>query len=210
MIKSMTNYSPEGFRVTDRARLDAFLTETGFGVALTVGENGVVQHSWLPFLLSSDRQFLEGHVARSNPLWRTWVETSKVSVLFQGPHAYVSPRWYETTPQVPTWNYAVARVEGSVDLVDERAEGLGLIRRLVEHYEGTGANAWQFEADSEFAQRLFAGIVCFRIRIDHIEGVFKMSQNKAPADRAGAIRGLSESGTWNDLACAEFMKREPG
>ena len=210
MTRSKINYSPEAFRVTDRARLEAFLNETGFGMVLSVGERGVVQHSAIPLLLSSDHQFLEGHVARSNPHWRAWTESVKVSVLFQGPHAYVSPRWYVSQPQVPTWNYAVVRVEGTVALVEDRAEGLEFIRRLVARYEGTGDKAWAFDAESDFGRGLFAGIVCFRIRIDHIEGVFKMSQNKAPADRAGAIHGLIESGSWNDLACAEFMKRDSG
>ncbi len=53
---------------------------------------------------------LTGHWARPNPQWRD-IESQRVLFMFQGPHAYISPRWYaDTTKQVPTWNYVAAHV----------------------------------------------------------------------------------------------------
>src|SRR5687767_11744063 len=104
-------YVPDHFREPDIAALHALIREHSFGTLVSVLE-GTPFATHMPFLLDSDRGpwgTLAGHVARANPHWRAFVESSggikESLVLFTGPHAYISPSWYEAPIAVPTWNY---------------------------------------------------------------------------------------------------------
>jgi transcriptional regulator len=45
-------------------------------------------------------------------------------VSFVGPHAYISPTWYGTPNQVPTWNYVSIEARGRVQLLETPAQRL--------------------------------------------------------------------------------------
>src|SRR3546814_11682458 len=53
-----------------------------------------------------------GHMARQNPQWRGFADGGEALIVFHGPHAYVSPTWYERQPAVPTWNYPTVHASG--------------------------------------------------------------------------------------------------
>ncbi len=201
-------YAPQAFRVRDRERLQAFVAQYGFGLLLSDEESNGQHSTWLPFLLSRDGEFLEGHLALANPQWRSWRGNAKVSVHFLGPHAYVSPNAYPPGPSVPTWNYAAVRVDGQITVVEEDASRLEIVSRLVEANERWQPQAWEFEQSSEFSQGLLKAIVCFRIRIESICGSFKMSQNKAPETRDRVAEYLRQSGGLPERSCASFMEDE--
>src|SRR5690349_5446526 len=97
-------YVPAPFAVTDIVRLHDFIERNSFGLLVSQVE-GRPFASHLPFLL--DRKAcangtLVGHVARANPQWKEAQGQSALAV-FSGPHAYVSPTWYEAEQVVPTW-----------------------------------------------------------------------------------------------------------
>ncbi len=111
--------------------LHAFMQEYNFA-ALVTQQDGELLASHLPFLLDAQRGpygTLMAHMARANPQWRTLAGTAEVLVIFQGPHTYVSPSWYEddVALSVPTWNYTVAfeiqitRLEGKFKLSQNRS-----------------------------------------------------------------------------------------
>ena len=54
---------------------------------------------------------IDMHMAKNNPQWKEFFD-DEVMVVFSGPHAYVSPRWYEDEERVPTWNYAAVHAYG--------------------------------------------------------------------------------------------------
>lgn len=199
-------YSPDHFRVEDRERLDAFIEQHGFGVLLSNSNQGELRSSWLPLMLSNDRLSLEGHLARANPQWRDWTSSSSASVLFLGPHAYISPTAYSAQMSVPTWNYATVRVEGKIDIVEESGAAVEIVSNLVAKHEHDRDPKWEFDSDSEFSKGLLKAIVCFRLRIESIYGSFKMSQNKPQGDRESVIESLRQTGSLSDQDCAVFME----
>lgn len=200
-------YTPKHFRVTDRNDLVAFIGRYGFGVLLSSNDQGRCQNSWLPLVLNTDETMLEGHIARANPQWRGWTKKTSVSVLFLGPHAYISPTAYGEGANVPTWNYATVRVDGAIEIVDDPGEGVAIVSRLVEQNERDRSPQWTFDADSEFSQGLLKAIVCFRIRIESMHGSFKMNQNKPESVQDRVIDYLSQQhGGLSDQACAAFMR----
>jgi transcriptional regulator len=102
-------YIPRAFREDDSSKLHTFMREYNFATFITL-HDGVPFATHLPFLLDAERGpngTLLAHMARANPQWQVFKSSQEVLVIFQGPHAYISPSWYEVELSVPTWNYAV-------------------------------------------------------------------------------------------------------
>lgn len=186
-------YVPAHFRVEDRAACHDLIAAHDFGLLVTTGADGAPFATHLPFLLQREEgQFgtLYAHMARANPQWRDFGE-AQVLAVFAGPHAYVSPSWYESAPNVPTWNYAAVHAYGRPEILDA-AQTTALLVALGAKHEG--ASGWRVEALPEaFRAGLQKGIVAFRVPIARLEGKWKMSQNKSNADRLGAAARLEAS-----------------
>src|SRR5262245_46723934 len=116
-------YVPEHFRATDLAHLDWLAQHDAFGT-LVSNIDGAPFASHVPVLYrpAAGRVILTGHWARPNPQWRG-IEGQRVLFILHGPHAYISPRWYEEPRRhVPTWNYAVAHLYGRMRLIEDREQ----------------------------------------------------------------------------------------
>ena len=201
-------YIPASFAVTDPGVLHDFVREHSFGLLLS-HVAGEMFGTHVPFLLDAaagPHGALLGHVARANPQWRELAGQSALAV-FTGPHAYVSPTWYETPHMVPTWNYTAVHVTGRVEIIEEPSELLAILSETVRVYERNRPNPWSFDGSTTQAERLMAQIVGFRIVIDKIEGKFKLNQNHPEERREKVIRALGTGGDENSRAVAELMRR---
>jgi transcriptional regulator len=201
-------YSPEAFKVEDRATLHDFLRQHNFATLVTQ-HGGGLQATHVPLVLKEEvgeQGALQGHLARANQQWRDLALGNEVLVIFTGPHAYISPAWYQTSPAVPTWNYTAVHVYGLPRLVEDSGEYAAMLHELVEVHERDRPDRWSGEMPVEFRDRLMKGIVGFEIAITRIEGKFKLSQNR-PDDAPGVIDGLSQSPYQGDREVAELMRR---
>lgn len=204
-------YSPESFRVGDRATLHAFMRRHSFATLVT-HRDGRIEATHLPFVLKEDdggHGTLRGHLARANPQWRDLEGGGEALVIFTGPHAYVSPSWYQTSPAVPTWNYTAVHAYGIPRIVGDAGEFAAMLHELVEFNERDRPDRWPGEMPPEFRDRLMKGIVGFEIGITRLEGKFKLGQNR-PEDAPGVIAGLSQSSHPDDREIAELMRRHLG
>ena len=202
-------YTPEHFREVDSARLSKLIRDYPFGMLVTVDE-GLPQVNHLPFLFEKrddGSAVLLGHVAKTNPQWHRLADGGTALVVFQGPNAYVSPAWYES-PGVPTWNYAVVHVYGGSRLLDSDSELEPMLRRLTSIHEAREFPRWQPDLTGERRERLLGMIVGFEIRVDRIEGKFKLSQNRPVEDRRNVYRRLADSSNPSCNAVAALMKHE--
>jgi len=188
-------YVPQHYRVEDQAEIFALIKNHSFGILVTSqGDLPFATH--LPFMLDESRGShgtLVSHLARANPQWRHFESGKEALVIFQGPHSYISPSWYVSEFNVPTWNYVIAHIYGAIRIVDSHSQAMEMLDRLVAQYEGTTPEAWSTPWEDERYRKLVGGIVAFEIEISRIEGKFKLSQNKSQADRLGAIEHLQES-----------------
>jgi transcriptional regulator len=140
---------------------------------------------------------LRAHVTRNNPVWREVTDGQQVLVIFRAADAYISPTRYpskhELHRQVPSWNYRVAHVHGTLCIRDDENFVRSVIARLTRRHEaGTGdARPWKV-ADSEpdCINQMIAAIVGLQVHITKIEGKFKLSQNKDARDRSNAADQL--------------------
>lgn len=200
-------YTPAHFAAPDREAMLALIERYDFGI-LFVADGDDIQASHLPFMLDRTRGengTLLAHVARANPIWKL-LETRPALAVFQGEHGYISPRWYEAQPAVPTWNYAAVHARGPARLVHEPAELKTLVDRLSRVYE-TPAQ-WSVAGQPErFIDGLARGIVGIEIEIAELQGKFKFSQNRPAADRANVLAQLEASERHGDRALATEMRK---
>jgi len=199
-------YVPAAFAETDKAKLHEFVRRNSFAVLTSDGEGGLFA-SHLPLLLDPDagpHGHLLGHMARPNPQWQQ-VE-GEVMAIFSGPHAYVSPSWYEEEGTVPTWNYAAVHAYGTFHLVEDHEGLLDILRRSVQTYEGPRPESWAFDESAPHVEGLLKAIVGFRIEITRLEGKWKLSQNQPEGRRRKVIHGLRRQSNGDSQEVADLMK----
>jgi len=202
-------YVPELFVESDLAKLHRLMEQYNFATLYCQPDGEPPEIVHMPFILDpvpGPNGLLLGHVARANPVWRLFDGSTSAVVVFQGPHGYISPAWYSSRQQVPTWNYAVVHAYGKPRLLPE-SEVPDFLQRLVEKHEGTGESAWRMSGLSqEFLKHMMKQIVVFSMAIDRLAGKFKLSQNRTVPDRRGAIDGLRARGDLFDRALIELME----
>jgi transcriptional regulator len=167
-------YSPPYNRIEDRAELLQFLQANNFPVIITRG----LQASHLPASVheTGSQLIVDMHMARANRQWQAF-DGTEVLIVFTGPHAYISPRWYEDKERVPTWNYTAAHLYGVPEIIEDLSHKHAGMRSLV----GAMDPQWlpQFDALSpQYVERMLGGIVNFRIPVTRIDTRWKLSQNR--------------------------------
>ena len=205
-------YNPPHFAEGRPEILVPLLRERGFGTLVACGSDGL-DAAHVPMEIAQDGSALRCHVARPNPIWKAIAETPSVLVIFPGSDHYISPSWYPAKAEhgsvVPTWNYEAIHVHGSAALFEESARLHAHLTSLTGAYEKPFAEPWAVsDAPADFIERQMRGIVGIEVRIDRIEGKFKLGQNRSQADREGAIAGLEAIGSPASVATAAAM-REP-
>jgi transcriptional regulator len=200
-------YIPAAFVETDLARLHDFIEQNSFGLLVSQVE-GLPFASHLPLLLdrtAGPHGALFGHMARANPQWHDANGQTGLAV-FSGPHAYISPTWYEDEQVVPTWNYTAVHVYGRIQISDEENVLRAIVRKSVDVYEHALPKPWSFDESTTYAKRMVAQVVGFRMEIDKIEGKWKLNQNHPVERRRKVVRVLEERGDENSQAIAEMMR----
>ncbi len=157
---------------------------------------------------------LRGHVARANPVWRTFNADTEALAVFQGPQGYVTPSWYPSKAQhgkvVPTWNYAVVHAHGPLKIYEDAEWLRALVTRLTESQESLREKPWQVtDAPSDYVDTMLKAIVGIEIPIRRLQGKWKMSQNRLPQDREGVIDALQAQGDAAGSAMLDAMGVKP-
>ncbi len=202
-------YIPKSFAEDDITKLHALVRDYNFAVLVTAQADGVPLATHLPFLLDSERGpygTLLCHFARANPHWRGLDETREALIIFQGPHAYISPSWYEEPLSVPTWNYAVVHAHGRPRVIEDTTALYTMLRSLKEKSEARFERPWPFALPDDFVQQKMRGIVGIEIEITRLEGKFKLNQNRPAGDQKRVAATLHESSDDLSVGVAELMQ----
>jgi transcriptional regulator len=186
-------YLPKHFTEADPSVLAEIIEGNSFATLISHGKDGLIA-SQLPFMYeraSGPHGTLLCHLARPNPQVADLKEGREVLVVFAGPHAYVSPNWYEKKPAVPTWNYVAVHAYGAPRAIEDSAELIRLVSDLAELHEGGRPAPWRLaDEPADYAAGMVRGIIGFAIPITRLQGKFKLSQNRNAADRGRVIAAL--------------------
>ena len=203
-------YRPKAFVVSDTEQLHNCMRQYSFATLVNT-VNGSPFATHLPLLLDPDTSeygVLLGHMARANPQWQSFRDEQDVLAIFHGPHAYVSPSWYETTPAVPTWNYTAVHVYGRPQIIEEVEPLAALVDRLTAFYESGLPQPWPGDMPADFKQKLLKAIVGFTIDITCIKGKFKLSQNRPLEDQHAVARTLAAQGDFTAQQVGQLMQEQ--
>lgn len=205
-------YAPKQFRETRPPVLLAAIRDIQLATLITVA--GVEYHaSHVPMVLKEtpDGLVLEAHIARPNGLGATLAQPLPSLAVFQGPQAYVSPSWYAAKAEhgkvVPTWNYVAVHAHGVLEAVHDPAWLMAHLNDLTTANEAARPEPWAMsDAPADYLATMVRAVVGLRLRVERLEGVWKMIQHRSAADRAGVTSGLAASARGSDVAVAAVMQ----
>jgi transcriptional regulator len=205
-------YLPPAFTETRDDILLAHIERHDFALLVTHGSAGLIA-SQIPFLAErrGGTLYLQAHIARANPQAADLDGAGEALAIFPGPHAYISPGWYEAGPAVPTWNYAAVHAYGPARSSADPAWLRDLVRRLSARHEAREPAPWDMEGLPEpYVQSMLNGIIGIEIAVSRLDGKFKLSQNRPAADRPRIIAALQRRADPESDAVAQLMReREP-
>ena len=215
-------YIPKTFREDDLGQLQALMWRYSFAILVTQNASshstssgqagaepgGAPFATHLPFVLDAERGpygTLLAHMARANPQWQSFGEGREALVIFQGPHAYISPSWYDVEPSVPTWNYAAVHAYGVPRIVEDTAALDRMLHDLVDVNEAAFEQPWELRLPDDYMRGKLRAIVGFEIEITRLEGKLKMSQNRTGRERERVAAALRQHGDRSGADTAEMM-----
>lgn len=186
-----------------------------FGALVLAPDGGLVA-SHLPMNIRAcgETLILEGHVARANDLWRA-ADGVPALAIFQGPQAYIHPGWYPSKARdgraVPTWNYVAVHAHGPVRALEDEAWLRRHLDELTAHNEADQAEPWAVhDAPADYIDRMLKGIVGLEMRINRLEGAWKMGQRQPRENRIAAAEALAASDSAGDREVGAIMARLEG
>jgi transcriptional regulator len=199
-------YVPRHNQLEDRAALLAYMRAYSFAALATCGPGGLMA-THLPFVIEErDGEItLLAHMARANPQWRDFAAAAEARVIFMQPHAYVSPRLYDSRQNVPTWNYVAVHAYGRPVLIEERAAKLDLQKKLIRQHDADYL-AQLAELPEAYLEAKLAAIVSFSLAVTRIDARYKLSQDKNPAERERIARELEAGGDSVAAETARLMR----
>lgn len=197
---------PTLYREDNREKILAFLKQNNFPALVSFdGEKPIATH--IPVEVVEDENgniTIYGHMSRANPQWKTFGD-QEILLIFQGPHTYISPRWYNHI-NVPTWNYMMIHVYGKVRLL-QGDELFALLSRLVHNHEARDQYSLE-NLPQDFVQKEIKGIVGFAIDLTRIEAGYKLSQNRNDEDHENIIQKLEKRGDADSAKIANAMREK--
>ncbi|WP_339352526.1 FMN-binding negative transcriptional regulator [Acinetobacter beijerinckii] len=195
-------YLPEIFEEKDQEKLFTLIQSYPFATLISNTSEGI-EANHLPFQLiqnqDEDTASLIAHIAKNNLLHTQIENGADVLIIFQGEQGYISPNWYPSKQQhhkhVPTWNYQVVHVKGTITFLSDEKSLRGILAKLTRTHEAKQTVPWKMsDAPSEYIAQQLQGIVGIEIKINKMTGKFKLSQNRDKSDALGVVEGLEQRG----------------
>ena len=200
-------YTPRLYREVDRTKILEFIRNNEFATVVSHnGQRPVAGHLLVEVIEEGEKLLINGHMSRANPLWKTFEDTPEILIIFQGPHTYISPTWYNHV-NVPTWNYQAVHVYGTPRLVMEYQEAYHLLKRLIDRHE-KGSQYKLETLPQDFVEKEIQGVMAFQIEVTRIEANYKLSQNRNDEDYWNVVSHLKNREDELSHGVAEAMKNQ--
>jgi predicted FMN-binding regulatory protein PaiB/catechol 2,3-dioxygenase-like lactoylglutathione lyase family enzyme len=201
-------YIPNNFKEQDGTFIERVISKYDFAT-LVVAKNDAIEINHIPLVFypkEGKNGVLRGHVARSNPVVQMFDDFATATAIFNGPHCYISPRWYESTEgHVPTWNYVVVHAEGKIEKINDPSCLKQLLTDMALKFE-KGDSAWKADFSDNQIEGLLNGIVGFEIKISELKAKSKLSQNRSENDYNALLKNIKQSDDEETRKIAALME----
>lgn len=206
-------YTPPHFEETRIEVLHELILSQPLATLVAYSSNSISANH-IPLHLQESRGSigtLEGHIARTNPLWQELNSGSEVLTIFHGPQFYISPSWYETKKEtqkvVPTWNFCVVHAQGSINFISDPEKIMKQITRFTDIQESRSKEPWKVsDAPEDFVHSRLEHIVGIEIELTKLTGKWKVSQNQPQKNKDSVIRNLSDQNLENADAMVNLIR----
>mmetsp|Transcript_22443 Transcript_22443/g.36207 ORF Transcript_22443/g.36207 Transcript_22443/m.36207 type:complete len:209 (-) Transcript_22443:3963-4589(-) len=186
----------------------AFARDRAFGILAMNGDEGPLM-SHVPVLVDETGTFADIHLVRSNPIARALKAPAPAKIAISGADSYISPDWYGVPDQVPTWNYVAVHLTGSLERLPQE-QMRDMLDRQSAHFEDQLLPKLPWKTDKmtpDILDRMMRQIVPFRMRIEMVDGTWKLNQNKPDAVRLSAADHVDAFGMGSETAIMSALMR---
>lgn len=196
-------YKTSYFTETDDEKVFEFMQKNSFAIITGIQDNfPVATHIPMEVKKINDKIILTGHIMKNSDHYRAFSLNENVLVIFTGPHCYVSASWYVTKNAASTWNYMDVHARGKIKFTDDKGTKQ-IIENITNQFEGPRSEAVFNKMTVEYIDRMLEAIIGFKIEVESLDNVFKLSQNKDEVAKRQIIENLRKS---NDFFAREIAK----
>lgn len=197
---------PPYYKESDEHKLIEFMQAYNFATLVSTN-NSNIRATHLPFIIEKreDKIYLISHMAKANPQWEELIQNETL-VIFQGPHAYISPTHYEKKHNVPTWNYIAVHAYGRATLLESPSQATEVLEKMIHTYEASFFDQWK-ELSETYKSGMIKAIVAFEIEVTNLEGKLKLSQNKTKNEQSNIVNTFEKSNDSLENDLSKEMKK---
>lgn len=197
-------YIPKHFYNDDRQSVLNFMQKFNFATLVT-SENGRPIATHLPFVIDviNDKIILSTHLSKVNPQVKQL--NGEVLVIFQEPHAYISPSLYAHEKNVPTWNYVAVHCYGKSSLQPEDSH-MSRMEKFINAFEPGFLDQWE-RLPKNYKEGLSKGIKVIDIEVTELQAKEKLSQNKTLDERMHITENLRQQSDTTKSDLADLMEQ---
>ena len=194
VVKTHPMYKLPNFTANNQDEILEFMQQNNFITLIGFdGEYPIATQIPVQIVINGDSIKLTGHVMTKTDHCRAFEQNPNVMAVFTGAHAYISASVYEKPASVSTWNYKTVQAKGIIRLMDSE-ETYQVIKELTDKYENPETSPAAFnKMDEAYIQKHLKAITGFEVLVNHIDHVFKMSQNHSTKNQESIIANLEKS-----------------
>lgn len=207
-------FVPEHYRSADQRWPLRIVRDNPLGMLITSDGAQAPHTTHLPVILAAPDverlqqggawpdTLLQGHMNRANPHWKVLADGQQARVVFSGPDSYVSPAVYDEWPAAPTWNFVSVHVRGTVRVVEDDEEALGIVSTTAQELENRFGEELALDSAAQYFRRILLGVGAFEVRVHECDAMFKLSQERDRDVRRSVADwcAIRPRGRSNDLA----------
>ncbi|MEO6538342.1 MAG: FMN-binding negative transcriptional regulator [Ferruginibacter sp.] len=200
-------YKLPHFTEHDNERVFSFMKENSFAVVTGIGEQyPVASHLPLEIIEENGKLIFSGHLMRKTAHHTAFEKNNNVLVIFHSTPAYINAAWYKEPEQASTVNYMAVHAKGKIFFTDE-AGTYAAIKQITDKHIGTESPASFDKLSKDYVAAMLKAIIGFKIEVDVIENVFKLSQNRDEEERKNIIEHLEKKTAVGLHFIADEMKK---
>ncbi len=204
-------YNLPEFKEPSQELIMKFIHEHPFAFITGCSAEGKPVATQIPVFIE-DRDgclFLTGHMMRNTDHHKAMAANPNVLCVFTGHHTYVSATWYSDPHQASTWNYMSVHVRGTMRFLDEQGL-IDVMKKTTLHFENNDPHSSTVydNLPHDYRDKLMKAIVGFEVKVESIDHVFKLSQNRDRESYQRIIKKLDTGDADAKTIAAEMKLRE--